>query len=60
MKRKKKRRCLRSNRDVPKNTFGVNKEQPPQRNTLVLKKNTIVAGNFHGFVSDERELEVRS
>jgi hypothetical protein len=43
---------------LAKSTLGVDEEETAKGNTLVLEKNTVVAGDAVGLVAQERKLDV--
>ncbi len=44
--------------DIPEDTFGVDDKETVESDTFILEKDTIIAGDGHVSVGDERELEV--
>lgn len=44
--------------NAPKDTLGVDDEQPPERNTLVLEENTIVPRNAVAGISTMSKIVV--
>ncbi len=44
--------------DIPEDTLGVDDEETAESDTFILEKDTIIAGDGHVSVGDEREFEV--
>ena len=46
--------------NLAENTLGVNDEETTESNTLVLNEDTVVTGDGHVPISNERKLKVRA
>ncbi len=47
-------------KDGPESTLGVDDEEATERNAVLLDEDIVVAGDGHGLVGDEGQLEVRA
>ena len=44
--------------DLPENTLGIDDEETPESDAVLLNENTVVARDLHALVGEEGELEV--